>query len=334
MSITAERPTNGHALTISSSRLDEPDTDQPTSTGHTNSDPVPPPDSPRVRELRETLSERQAEAHYAAEIVQVDAETQADAVRTDREREQDRQVHQEIRAKQRAETRRAGFAAVRRARWGRFQARLDEMAERTRERLLDPARTLGTDYRRWMVTSVILFSLLAGAAAFMARTVHHGVVGMTGTWLGYLIEPLASLVLVLSMIAQYTARQRGISIPRTFIALDGALALASLVLMTVPWGLRYGWDGSTLLSHSLLPLLMVLCVTVWHMASGIYSQSIANTRHDPALAERLALLRTAVATGALPPNPSINQVIKYLRAQLGGIGHRVARETARCFLGH
>lgn len=332
MSVTAERPTNGHALDIPATRIDDPSTETSTSTGQAA--PDPPPESDRVRQLRQQLTDLTAESAVAAEIVEVDATTQADQVRTEPERAADRKVAQKIRTKQRRDRLRAGRAEVRRARWQRFQARLDEMAERTRERLLDPARTLGTDYRRWMASSLVLFTFLIGAAGFMTKTVHDGVVGVSGTWLGYLIEPLASVVLVISLIAQYTARQRGIPVSKGFLALDGALALASLLLMTVPWGLRYGWDGSTLLSHSMLPVLMVLCVTVWHLISGIYSQSIANTRHDPALAERLSLLRTAVATGALPPNPSINQVIKYLRAQLGGIGHRVARETARCFLGH
>lgn len=332
MSVTAERPTNGHALTIPATRIDDATTETSTSTEQ-HEPPEAPSESDRVRQLRQQLTDLTAESEVAAEIVEVDANTQADQVRTEPERAADREVAQKIRKKQRRDRLRAGKAAVRRTRWQRFQARLDEMAERTRERLLDPARTLGTDYRRWMASSLVLFTFLIGAAGFMTKTVHDGVVGMTGTWLGYLIEPLASVVLVISLIAQYTARQRGIPVSKGFLALDGALALASLLLMTVPWGLRYGWDGSTLLSHSMLPVLMVLCVTVWHLISGIYSQSIANTKHDPALAERLALLRTAVATGALPPNPSINQVIKHLRAQLGGIGHKVARDTARSFLG-
>ena len=212
---------------------------------------------------------------------------------------------------------------------------MDERAERTREKILDPARTLGADYRRWMVTSAILFTLLAGGAAYMATTVHDGLVGTAGTWLAYLVEPLASLVLVLSMIAQYTARQRGIPVPKGFIALDVSLGVASLLLMTVPWGMRYGWNTGDLLGHLLLPALMVVCITAWHMASGIYSQTIANSKQDPILQDRLALLRAAVKAGELPIDASANQVCKYLRRNLPtGIGHDAARRVARSFLGY
>lgn len=327
MTALDDRPRNGTPVPAAPTQpLDQHD-HEPTS--------PPTAESQRVTDLRDRLQDRTAERDISQQLRDVESDPVFEDLPSESERGADRGVREEIRTLERKERLRSGKAAVRRQRWARFQARLDERAERTREKILDPARTLGADYRRWIATSAILFALLAGGALYMSHTVKLGLVGAGGTPLAYLAEPLASLVLVLSMIAQYTARQRDIPVPRGFLVLDGTLGLASLLLMTVPWGMRYGWNLGDLLGHLLLPALMVIGITAWHMASGIYSQTIANSKHDPVLRDRLALLREAVRVGELPTDVSPNQVIKYLRNNLPtGIGHDAARRIARNFLGY
>lgn len=327
MTALDDRPVNGHT---SSTR--EIPTQQ---LGASSDGDGGPPEGEHARDLRNRVAERGAERDLLRELADIEADPVFTEAPSDAERGADRRVAENIRERQRADRERAGKAAVRRARWTRLQARLDERAERTREKLLDPARTLGADYRRWIATSAILFALLAGGAAFMSHTVKVGLVGVEGTPLAYLVEPLASLVLVLSMIAQYTARQRGVPVPRGFLALDATLGLASLALMTIPWGMRFGFHLGDQLSHLLLPALMVVGITAWHMASGIYSETIANSKHDPVLQDRLALLRQAVKDGELPVNASANAVRNHLRRNLpGGIGQQAARRVARNFLGY
>jgi hypothetical protein len=108
-----------------------------------------------------------------------------------------------------------------------------------------------------------------------------------------------------------------------------------MLLNVVPYGIRYGWSNSDLVAHVLTPLLVIGAVTGWHMASGLYGEALAGSKDDPITRERLSLLRHATATGALLPDVTSNQVIKYLRAVLpGGIGHEAGRRIARMFLGY
>lgn len=337
MTVLDDRPTNGHAhpeLAIPTRSIDEPETvppsDSPSATEQTELESI------RVADLRKRLAERTAEAKLAAQIVKVDGETQADQVRTDGERAKDAVVHQEIRAKERAETRRAGFAAARDQRRQRRQEAWIARAERARLRILDPARALASDHRRWTHSTFLVFALLAGGVAFMSRTVHHGLVGIDGTWLAYAVEPLASVLLVVSLVAQFTAKQRDLAVPRGAVTFDIGLAVASLLLNTIPWGLRFGWDASSLTVHLLTPALVFGAVIVWHLTSRIYGDALATSKEDVSdLTDRLALLRQAVKSGELAVDASATQVIKYLRNNLpGGIGHDAARRVARSFLGY
>lgn len=47
----------------------------------------------------------------------------------------------------------------------------------------------------------------------MSATVHDGVVGMDGPWVGYLIEPMASVLLVVSLLIGFTAVQNSRQVP-------------------------------------------------------------------------------------------------------------------------
>lgn len=295
-----------------------------------------PPESGTVTEFRTRLADRTAERELAHEFTTVDDDPVFEAVRSRDEQDKDYGVAKKIRKKQRKEHLRAGRAAVRAERRERIQHSWMARAERARLRLLDPSRSLAADHRRWLYSSLALFVLLAGGVAFMSDTVKVGLFGQFGSWTGYVIEPLASVLLIVSLLAQYTARQRDLDIPRGAVAFDLGLALASLLLNTIPWGVRFGFDPATVLVHTLVPALVIAAVVAWHLVSRIYGDALAASRQQHGQhADRLALLREATRAGELPVDATATQVIKYLRANLPtGIGHDAARRIARDFLGY
>lgn len=297
--------------------------------------PQAPAESQRVRALRARVDERHTLQRLAHDLVKIERDPIFSQLREPDEMDEDRNVARKIRGKQRREDLRAGKASVRRSRRVRWQAWWDDRAERTRERILDPARNLGSDHRRWVLSAAVLFALLASGVVFMSFTVHDGLFGVDGSWIGYLVEPLASVLLIVSLGAQFTGRQRGLDVSWAFIWFDIALALSSLILNTLPHGLRYGWQAGTLPAHVLTPLLVVGAVVGWHLASRLYGEAIARSKDDPVHRERLAMLRHAIASGALAADVSANQVIKFLRDTLpGGIGHEAGRRLARSLLGY
>src|SRR5699024_4162597 len=281
------RPVNGHPVNL------ERFTTAPQETSRTDT----PADSGRVSQLRSQLHNLTAERDLLTDIAEVDADPGLDSVRSEQERDADRVVAEKVRTKQRADRLRAGRSQVRLDRRARRHSRWDQRSERARARILDPARALASDYRRWVATATALFALVAAGVGFMAISVHHGVVGVTGPWYGYLIEPLASVLLVASLAAQFTGRQRGSSVPRSFLAFDAAIAAASLLLNVVPYGVRYGFDATSLVPHLLAPLLVTGAVVGWHLASGMFATVIAASQDNPIERERLALLRHAIASG-------------------------------------
>lgn len=330
---TLERSVNGRdpSTDLPQKQLDN---DGPEGSGSSIEDAVP--ESGAVTEFRQRLVNRTIERDIAQQFSEVDTDPVFEDVRSPQEQTADRKVAEKVRAKQRTETQRAGQAKVRDARRARIQQQWQNRAERARERVTNPDRALATDHRRWLFTSMALFALLTGGVAFMSDTVKQGLFGAAGSWIGYVVEPLASVLLIVSLLAQYTARQRELPVPRGLVVFDFALATASVALNTIPWGLRYGWDAGSLTAHLLVPLLVVAAVTAWHIASRIYGDALAASRQQNGQhADRLALLREAVRVGELPTDVSPNQVIKYLRANLPtGIGHQSARQLARDFLGY
>lgn len=334
MTAVDERPANGHnpphELPSKSLPQDEPDEPE-------GEEQEPgPPESVTVTEFRSRLADRTAERELAHEFTTVDDDPVFEAVRSKDEQTADYGVAKKIRKKRRAEQLRAGKAAVRAQRRDRLQHTWMARAERARLRLLDPSRSLAADHRRWLYSSLALFALLAGGVAFMSDTVKVGLFGQSGSWIGYVIEPLASVLLIVSLMAQYTARQRDLDIPRGAVAFDLGLGLASLALNTIPWGVRFGFDPATLLVHTLVPALVIAAVVAWHLVSRIYGDALAASRQQHGQhADRLALLREATRAGELPVDVTATQVIKFLRNNLpGGIGHDAARQIARDFLGY
>ncbi|MFC0431036.1 hypothetical protein [Kutzneria buriramensis] len=327
MTAVDERPLNGHTVEFGVPM-------QPLGVEPTLAAPAVHQESERVTQLRQQVADRAAERDLLQQLAEIEADEVFDAVLSKAERDADRRVAEDIRAVQRKERRTAGKAEVRRSRRNRRWSWWDERAERARDRILDPARAIGADYRKLTASSAAAFLLIAGGVAYMAANVHDGLVGTDGTWTAYLVEPLASVLLAISMIAQFTGRKRGIEVPRKFYWFDGALASASVLLNVVPSGIRFGWHSTDLVAHVLVPALVVAAVIAWHLASSLYGTAIALSKDDPVTRERLLLLRQAVADKQLPPDASANQVIKYLRATLpNGIAHMEGRRLAKQFLG-
>lgn len=351
MTVVDERPRNGHTVkhTVPTQPLDV-ETDPADRAAA--AEPLPeavepaPEESDAVRKLRKRVANKRTERTLLHEYTEIAEDTVFDEVRSEDEEKADREVAETVRKKARKERKRAGVAEVRRSRRNRRWDRWDERARHARDRILDPARAIGSDYRKLVASSWTAFVLIAGGVAYMAQNVHHGLVGVDGTWTAYLVEPLASVLLAISMAAQFTARKRGIEINRGFYLFDGSLAAASVLLNVVPSGVRFGWQAGDLLAHVLVPGLVVAAVIAWHLASTLYGEAIALSkdapiviaRDDQITGEHLALLRKATAEGRLPVYPSVNQVIKTLRESLkqdtgSGIGHEAARRVAAIYLG-
>ncbi|PXY16565.1 hypothetical protein [Prauserella muralis] len=345
MTVTDERPRNGHTVEDSAvprTPLDVEAGPQDLVAAETPRAAAESEESEVVRQLRQRVADRRTANELAREYVELSEDPVLHEVPSPEEEKKDTKVAEHVRGKQRKERKRSGVAEVRRTRRNRRWDFWDERATRARDRILDPARAIGADYRKLVASSWAAFVLIAGGVAYMAKNVHDGLVGVHGSWTAYLVEPLASVLLAISMVAQFTARKRGITINRGFYWFDGSLALASVLLNVVPSGIRYGWQSTDLLAHLLVPALVVTAVIAWHLASNLYGQAIAQSKNAPIVifrddettAEHLALLRRATANGQLPVEPSVTQVIKCLRSQLpNGIGHAAARRVAGIYLG-
>lgn len=320
MTVLEDRPRNGATISVPSARDDSPPP---------AAEPQPGSEVLSTDALRTRLDDTRTRIALHQELADVEA---AGAFAAPRDKD-DQKAADRIRTKQRTERERAAKAAVRAQRTTRWRAWWDDRAERTRARLHDPARAIGSIHRTWTVCAALMITLIGGALAYMTQTVKLGVVGADGSWLGYAIEPMASAMLVVSLAIQTLARRNGASPGTAMLTLDVALCAASIVLVVVPWGVRYGFEPSSTLVHAIIPLLVTAAVVLWHLSAGLVADMLARAKHDPALTERLQLLRTAIAAGDLEPNPSKNRVEKYLRDALGGIGRPEADKTANVFLG-
>ncbi|WP_226360803.1 hypothetical protein [Pseudonocardia sp. ICBG1142] len=230
--------------------------------------------------------------------------------RSSRERRADRKVTEKLRGAERAERRRTRMAEIAAVRGERREAGWAHRAVANRDRLLNPDRRLTSTYRRYVGLSMVPPLLIAAGVLFMAVTVHDGVVGVDGPWYGYLIEPLASVLLVVSLFVGFTAVQHGRRIPRGLYALDAVLAAASLALTVVPWGVRYGFDLGSTLAHVLPPLLVAAAVVVQHVLHSVFRPIFADlydeltpARLDETAADTVVLYertRRAVADGHIP----------------------------------
>lgn len=231
--------------------------------------PEPSPDlaDPRSVDEVEALA-REVEEARGLVVLQDDPALQEALSR--RERQADRRVTEKIRRARRIERRRTALAEVAGTRRERKESRWVERARVSKDRLLDPNRRLAATYRRYLGLCAIPPTLIAFGVVFMSATAHDGVVGVDGPWWGYVLEPMASVLLVVSLIIGFTAVQNDREIPRALYILDAGLALASMFLVVVPWGLRYGFHLGSTIAHVLPSLLVVAAVVVQHLLHSVF----------------------------------------------------------------
>lgn len=285
-----------------------------------------------------TVDALRQERAIAVELVALQHDPALQEAFTPAERQADRKLAERLRATARREQLRDGREQLRRRHRARADERWSSRAVGARERLLNPDRRLASSYRRYIVLSSVTVALIVAGVAWMSVTVHHGLVGVDGPWIAYLVEPLASVLLVVSMFAQFTAVAHGRRNPWWFIVLDVALVAASLLLNVVPWGLRFGWDLGDLIAHILPPLLIAAAVVVNHMLNSLFSAIFADVhvelgeslRLNDETADVLVLVeqtRRAITEGSLAVDerglPSKEQIRKRFgigkaRAQLTG----------------
>ncbi|MGE3795748.1 MAG: hypothetical protein AB7I38_17740 [Dehalococcoidia bacterium] len=267
------------------------------------------------------------EVERARSLVAIQHDPALSLALTAEERAADRAVDATIRAAERAERERAGLEQVRHARRERGEQRWLARARAARQRLLNPDRRLASTYRRYVALTCGTTGVITAGIAWMADTVHDGLVGHDGSWLAYLVEPLASVLLVVSLVAQFTAVQNNRRNPKWFLWLDGGFVAASLMLNVVPWALRYGWDAGQLIAHVLPSLLVAAAVAVQHMLNNLF-QSIFENAYDALddvpgrtgeeIADVVVLVeryRRAMAKGEVDAEYSVQAIMRYFRCR-------------------
>ena len=241
---------------------------------------------------------------------------------------------------------RTALAEIASARRERRDARWIERARASQDRLLDPNRRLAATYRRYLALSAIPPTLIAFGVVFMSATTHDGVVGVDGPWWGDLLEPMASLLLVVSLLIGFTAVQNNRKIPRGLYAFDAGLALTSMFLVVVPWGLRYGFDLGSTIAHLLPSLLVVAAVVVQHLLHSVFRPIFAElyeelqpsrlsdqTSDTVVLYERtrraIAANEIPVSTSGSPSREAIRKAfgVGKVRSQLAGDAYELVQRS-------
>jgi uncharacterized membrane protein YqjE len=249
-----------------------------------------------------------------------------------RERRKRRRVAEKLRNAELQEELRAGQDTLRARRRVRSENLWTERAKQARERLLNPNRLLASTYRRYLALSTVTIVLIVFGTIRGAYTAHHGLVGEDGSWVAYLIEPAASLLLVVSLFAQFTAVEHGRPTRKSFIFLDIALAGVSFVLTTVPWANRFGFKWDEFIANAVSGLLIAAAVVVHHMLKSLFSSIFRDVHHelddtlrlDPKQAEIVLLIertRQAIRDGRIELNeddlPVKEQIRKLFRIRNG-----------------
>jgi hypothetical protein len=226
-----------------------------------------PPSRPagwtKVEDLR-------AQCQIAEGLVALQANSALTEALSEDEHRKRRKVAQQVRAAELKEELRTARDRLRDQRRARSEKLWTDRAKRARERLLNPNRRLAATYRRYVVLSSVTIALIVFGTIRGAYTSHHGLAGPDGSWVFYLFEPAVSVLLVVSIFAQFTAVEHGKPNPRSFIAFDAVLAFASLLLTTVPWANRFGWAWDSFIANSMSALLIAAAVVVHHILKALF----------------------------------------------------------------
>ncbi|MCF7547198.1 hypothetical protein [Pseudonocardia sp. WMMC193] len=340
-------PTNGHRFTpdeLASETIAialSPDTSEPT----TLESPYEEQDERAATRRRPLRADRgnddvrhlEQEVRRARGLVALQDDQALQQALSSRERAADRKVTEKLRALERGEKLKAGKNVARVAQRNRSDEEWAGRARRSRERLLNPNRRLAAVYRRYVALRLGPAFVLFAGVVWNSDRVHDGLVGPDGTALAYLVEPLASVLLIVSLFAQATAVEHGQKVRRSFVLFDVGFLIASLLLMVVPWGLRFGWSAGDLLANTIPSVLIAGAVVGWHVLNRLFSDVFADlhdelspTRLDEVTTDVVVLYERSkreIAAGRIPVNdigrPSTEAIRKAFgigkgRAQLTG----------------
>lgn len=195
------------------------------------------------------------------------------------EREQDAKVDRSLRARDRAERKRAGKAGNRANRRARLAQQRHDRQERrdqhyhqralsARLRVTNPDRRLTSAWRAYTLFSIGTAAVILAALVWCSVTVGQA---LNMGFEGYMVESLFSVLLVISLGAQMYATRHGRTMPRGHRAIDVFLLAASLALNIVPWGVNTNWsEMARLPAHALPPLVLVAAVFMQYVLSRVF----------------------------------------------------------------
>lgn len=294
----------------------------------------------------------QAQLDEAHGRIALQSDSALQAVLSEREMAAERRVSERIRAAERRQRERAAMAAT--AREGartRAQERIvraelkDQLwhaaALSRRQRLLDPSSRLAAVYRGHSWTSRVLIALIVAGVAWTAVNVQDTLsAGVSVTdpmfWLGFVVEPLISIPLIVLMNMQTVAARWGRKFDsdraNQILGLEIGLLALTVFLNSVPYLPLFGqWKSLPLLvGHMVPPILIAIVVIQQPIVSAFYAgilrdahvetTSPAGSRLTDETADVLVLVtrvREAMASGDLPPAedspfPSITAIQRYL----------------------
>lgn len=208
----------------------------------------------------------------------------------------------------------------------------------------DPARKALRDNRVRRGVALIGGGGLVGALGWSMANVQHTVVtgqnltaSDAGWWLGFLVEPVVSVGLLLIFgVRAYIAATRGISI------VDATLRRVELTLLGITLTVN-SWlylpfvaehfNPLQLLIHSIGPIVAVLLVTVIPVLWQYLTDPGDTVSADQELAKWMTLARQLLADGVLAPTASRTVIEKTLREHGGRISTAAAQRVHRCLTG-
>ncbi len=261
----------------------------------------------------------------------------------------ERAAVEQLRSLRRAEITAAAKAST--ARMARERKQADRMADldlreklwqqralAKRARLQDPTSRLASLQRTHVLVSLVLITLAVAGIAWTSVGVHDALVGVGGTPLAYVVEPLFSLPLVVIMTLQARAAQWGRVFPSEggkgkVYALEAGLLLATVLVNTSSVIPVLGhWHSTTvLLAHLAPPLLILVAVTLQPMAAAFIAEVLTNAHVEVTQGEKrltaetmdvltlLERIRQDWAAGALRAGPDGGPSISHVQS-LYGIG--------------
>lgn len=252
-----------------------------------------PPPAPR----RDRVARLTAEVDQARELLQLQDDPALTKVLSDAERADKRRRAERVRRRARRQQQRGELAEV--ARDGRRQRAEDRLARidtddavwyrravSTRRRLTDPNVRLASLQRVHRNTTLALLAVMVAGIAWASVNVQHTVAGGAAItdpmfWLGFVVEPLISVPLVVLLAVRGAATSWGRQFGgRRVHAVEAVLLVTTTALNAGPYapGVGHWVSGPVLLAH-LVPPAMVATAVVLQPIVGSFLAGVLVDAH-------------------------------------------------------